>query len=300
MKAVVFDQFGAPEVLRVADVPDIAPQAGEVLIRVRAIGVNPADGKIRSGMFRDLVPASAMPYIGGYDIAGEIIGGEGLPAGARVAAMVDPRRSGAYAELTVASRDRLAILPESLDYATAAALPCPGLTAIQMIDEQLDVQPGQRVAITGAVGSVGRFAVLAAKDRGAAVVAAVRENARDAAKALGADEVIVFGADYAGDAFDCVADTVGGDAAAALCRKVKLDGKIRTVATTPIPTEGVPVDVIFFPVHPDAAQLERLLDWAASGRIPIPVAAILPLDRAAEAQRRIEEGQAGGKIILQP
>lgn len=100
---------------------------GEMLIRVRAIGVNPADSKWRSGMFQSIAPVP-MPHIGGYDVAGEEVSGGNLPAGTRVAAMVDTFWSGAYAELTVVGPERIAPLPDSMDFATAAALPTPGLT----------------------------------------------------------------------------------------------------------------------------------------------------------------------------
>lgn len=300
MKAVQFSQYGGPEVLELVDMPDPVPGPGEALIRVRAIGVNPADGKWRSGMLHAIAPLT-LPHVGGYDIAGEVIGGDALPVGARVIAMVDTFRSGAYAERVVATPDRLAVLPDAVDFATGAALPTPGLTGIQAIDEQLDVRAGERILVTGAAGGVGRYCVRAAKERGATVIAGVRESARAEALALGADDVIVLdGGEYDGQPFDGVIDNVGGAVVAPLCRKVKPDGKIRTAATTPIPVDGVPVDITFFGVHPDSAQLSRLIGWAASGAVPVPIAATLPLSEAAEGQRRVDAGGAGGKVILEP
>lgn len=275
-----------------------APGPGEVLIRVRAIGVNPADGKWREGMFKERI-ALTLPHIGGYDVAGEIAAGA-LPAGARVAAMLDPIRAGAYAEYSVATLDRIAILPDTLDFAMAAAAPTPGLTGVQIIEEALDVQPGYRVLITGAVGIVGRFAVHAAKARGAHVIAAVRASATAEAKSIGADETIALdGAPYAGATFDRIADTIGGAVVAPLCRHVGAGAIIKTAATTPIPADGVPVPITFYPVHADAARLARLLGAMASGGMRIPIAARLPLADAAEAQRRVAAGGLGGKIILE-
>jgi NADPH2:quinone reductase len=299
MKAIIFDTYGGPEVLRLAQVPDPVPQAGELLIRVRAVGVNPADGKWRAGYLHQFVPLT-FPHLGGYDVAGEVIGGEGLAAGTRVCAMIDQFRTGAYAELTIAVPEQLAILPDGMDFATGAALPTPGLTAVQAIDDVLGVSAGHRVLVTGATGAVGRYCVRAAKEAGATVVAGVRDSQRGEAQALGADEVIVLGGTYAGPPFDRIADTVGGEVVAPLCQAVKPDGRIVTLATTPIPADGVPVEIVFYGVHPDSAQLSRVIGWAASGAVPVPIAAKLPLAEAAEGQRRVDAGGAGGKIILEP
>lgn len=98
--------------------------------------------------------------------------------------------------------------------------------------------------VTGGAGAVGRFAIRAATARRAHVVAAVSASAHAEAMALGADEVIVLdGSDYEGPAFDCIADTGGGELVAPLCRKVAADGRIVTVATNPVPAEGVPVEI---------------------------------------------------------
>jgi NADPH2:quinone reductase len=300
MKAVLFDRYGGPEVLRLAEAPAPLPLPGEMLIRVRATGVNPADGKWRSGMFDAIAPIG-FPHVGGYDVAGEVLEGDGLPAGTRVVAMVDSFRAGAYAEMTVATADRVAILPDPLDFATGAALPTPGLTGVQLIEEALDVQPGQRVLVTGATGAVGRFAVHAAKARGAIVIAAVRAAARETALKMGVDEVIILdGGDYAGAPFDRIADTIGGGVVAPLCRRAASGAIIRTAATQPIPADGVPVEISFFMVHPDAARLERIARAVAAGEIAVAIADRLPLGQAADAQRRVDAGSTGGKIVLEP
>src|SRR6202034_113733 len=113
-----------------------------------------------------------------YDVAGVL-----EPDGTRVAAMLDSLRQGAYADYAVADAAQAAAIPQGLGFEAAAAVPTPGLTGVQMIEEHLNVQRGQCVLITGAVGAVGRFAVYAAKCRGARVVAAVRAHQRDGALA---------------------------------------------------------------------------------------------------------------------
>lgn len=300
MKAVLFDRYGGPEVLRFADVPAPICGVGEMLIRVRAIGVNPADGKWRSGMLDAFAPI-AFPHVGGYDVAGEVVEGDALPAGTRVIAMVDTFRAGAYAELTVATAERVARLPDGLDFATGAALPTPGLTGVELIEEALDVQAGQRVLVTGALGAVGRFAVHAAKARGATVIGAVRAAAREAALKMGLDEVIALdGGNYAGAPFDRIADTIGGGLVTPLCRRVAPGAIIRTAATTPISADGVPVEIGFFVVHPDPARLERIARAVAAGEITVAIADRLPLRQAADAQRRVDVGGTSGKIVLEP
>lgn len=300
MKAVMFDAYGGPEKLRVGACAKPVPGDGEILIRVEAAGVNPADGKWRAGMFAGMVPLT-FPHVTGYDVAGVVEAGDGLAPGTRVVAILPPLRQGGYAEWAIAPAESVAPIPGTLDFDHAAAIPTPGLTGVQLIEEQLDVQPGHRVLVTGATGAVGRFAMFAARARGATVVAAVRAAQRDAAYALGADVVLTLGEEvWDGPAFDRVADTVGGAQVAALCRRVGPHGLIRTAATTPIPSEGLSVEPAGFAVHADASRLAALAVAVASGEIAVPIAQILPLEDAQQAHRLLEAGGLGGKIILRP
>lgn len=300
MKAIIINAYGGPEALHLADCARPVPGAGEVLVRVEAIGVNPADTKWRAGMFASFAPLK-FPYVPGYDVAGVVEGGDALPVGSRVTAMLDPMQAGAYAEYVVAPAARLAKLPDRLDFAAAAALPTPGLTGVQLIEDELDVRAGELVLITGATGAVGRFALFAAKARGAHVVAAVRAGHRAEALRLGADTVLALGEEnWAGPAFSKAADTVGGAAVAALCRHVSADGMIRTVATTPIPPDGLKLEPGFYAVHADAARLEALAVTVAAGQLAVPIAKVMRLAEAEAAHRLMEAGSVGGRIILLP
>jgi len=300
MKAVMIDAYGGPEKLRIGACGKPVRSDGEILIRVAAVGVNPADGKWRAGMFAGFLPLS-FPHITGYDVAGTVEAGDGFAPDSRVVAILPPLRQGGYAEWVAAPIENVAPIPETLDFAAAAAIPTPGLTGVQLIEEQLDVQLGHRVLVTGATGAVGRFAMFAAKARGATVIAAVRAAQREAARALGADTVLTLGAeDWDGLTFDRVADTVGGAQVARLCRHVAADGVIRTAATTPIPSEGLPVEPAGFAVHADAGRLAALAAAVAAGEIAVLIAHILPLDEAQQAHRLLEAGGVGGKIILRP
>ncbi|MGE5722132.1 MAG: NADP-dependent oxidoreductase [Sphingomonadales bacterium] len=297
LKAILIDDCGDSDCLRLSDAPDPVLGPGEVLVRVAAVAVNPADWKWRAGMFgaRELF---RFPHIPGYDLSGTVIDGGLLPAGTRVAAMLDAVGQGAYAQYVACPVDRLAVLPETLDFQRAAAIPTAGLIGAQLIEESLDVQPGMRVLITGATGAVGRFAVHAAKARGAIVVGAVRESARPTALSLGVDEVIGF--DGEAEPIDMVADTVGGTGTAALLRRIACKAKIHTVATDPVPAEGLLKPPRFFAVHPDASRLEALARAVAEGIIPVPIARALPFSDASLAHRLGESGGIEGKLILIP
>ena len=303
MKAVMFDDYGGPEVLYLGEAPVPRPADGEVLMKVMAAAVNPADYKWRDGMFREMVPIT-FPHILGYDVAGLVEevhpSVSGLSPGDRVVGMVNYDTKGGYAEYASVPAASSAKVPASLDLGVAAAIPTAGLTGVQMIEEHLDVKEGERVLITGACGAVGRFAVYAALGRGAHVVAAVRASQQDLATRLGAHEVAVLGEPWDGEPFDHVADTVGGEQVTALCHHLKPGGRIRTAATTPIDPAGLNDEPQFFGVHPDAARLAELAAAVAAGEIEVTVARRLPLAEAAEAQLLVEAGGLGGKVILEP
>ncbi len=300
MRAVAIRGYGGPEVLEFGTWPRPEPKPGEMLVEIRAAAVNPADGKWRAGMFAGYAPVS-FPHILGYDVAGVTVGGEGLAPGVRVAAMLDPFTKGGYAEYVAVAADRLVAIPEGLSFEAAAAVPTAGLTGAQLVERAVDAQPGQRILLTGAVGAVGRFALDAALRRGVHVVAAVRGARKGEALALGAAQVIALGEeDWCGAPFDHVVDTVGGDAVAALCRHLRPGGRIATAATTPIDPQGLPAIPEFYAVAADAGRLGQLLDAVRNGEIAVPIARVMPLEDAAEAQRLTDAGGAGGKIILIP
>lgn len=301
MRVIQFSNYGGPEVLQLGEAETPQPGPGQVQIAVAAIGINPADGKWRSGMLSSRVTLE-MPHVPGYDVAGVVsaVGTDvtDFKVGDRVTGSL---KKGAYAETAVADATACAKLPDSLEFWQAAALPCPALTGVQLIEEGVAPQTGEIVLVTGATGAVGRFALHAALSLGAKVVAAVRPAYFDEARALGAAEVIAMGeTPPAGMVFDHVADTVGGPSAAVLCRNLKPEGKLVTVSTTPIDPAGLPVAPKFFGYHADGPRLARIAADVASGKASMPVARRLPLASAEEGQRLVDQGGAGGKVILEP
>lgn len=297
MRAVALRRHGGPEVLEVMNLPKPEPGDGEILIRVAAVGVNPADYKWRQGMFATLVPVS-FPYVPGYDVSGFVEKGPGLNTGTPVMAMLDNLKGGAYAEFAVCAADTVAIIPGGLDVVAAAALPCPALTGVQVIEDDIQPAMGETVVITGATGSVGRFALFAAKRRGAIVVAAVRESYCQSAIDLGADRVIPL--DKGELAVDCdhLVDTVGGILVVPWARKVKRGGLIRTVSTDPIPADDLGSPVEFSRVRQNKAQLTQIAQDAAAKRLALPPVQTLPLEQAGEAHRILESGSGGRKLLL--
>lgn len=304
MRAVRYDDYGDTDVLYLGEMPDPVPGPGQMLVRVAAAGVNPADGKWRAGMFKDFIPIE-MPHVPGYDIAGTVeeIGAEvtGFKPGDRIVALLGNTTHGAYAELAAADAAASAKLPDGFDFDLAAALPVAALTAAQMIEEQIKPAKGETVLVTGALGAVGRWLVHAALAQGARVVAAVRLADAEQARKLGASEVITLdGGDRPDLSFNHVADTVGGPAVTALCHRLIPGGRICTAATDPIDPAGLAAEPVFIFLHQDGARLAQIVDEVAAGKIEVPIARRMSYAEAAEAQELMAAGGLGGKIILHP
>jgi NADPH:quinone reductase-like Zn-dependent oxidoreductase len=232
MKAVRLYEYGGPENLKFEDnVPE--PQVGgdTVLIAAAAASVNPIDWKVRAGLRQKDFPLS-LPAILGRDVSGIVraVGSnvKHFKPGDRVLAFTNAT----YAELVAVDDSDVTHLPDGLDLVDAAALPLIVLTGDQLVRLATNVQKGQVVLVTGALGSVGRAAVHAAKKIGAQVIAGVRRKELDDARALGVSGVLALDDDEAMERFqmvDAIADTVGGDVAARLLVKVKPGGSfVRT------------------------------------------------------------------------
>lgn len=301
MKAVVLHEYGGPEKLQYEDFPDPVPGEGEVLIRVSATSINPIDWKMRSGVAKEHFPVD-FPGIIGRDLAGIVKalgpGVEGFEPGDKVIALA----WGTYAELCVVKASDLARLPRGMDLVEAAALPLVTLTGEQLVTRGVQVQPGQTVLVTGAVGGVGRSAVWTAKKAGATVIAGVRRKQLEEARTLGADEVLAIDDDDAIEKLgfvDAVADAVDGETAEKLLGKVKQGGVFASVLGPPKNAKLHPT-IRIAPVRaePDAATLEALAADVQAGRLRIPIDRMLPLEKAAEGQRAAEKGGIAKVLLL--
>ena len=302
MKAAVLHEYGPPSKLKYEDFPDPKPGAGEVLVAVRAASLNPIDWKMRSGAAKERFPVS-FPAILGRDVAGIVRElGEGVKdfaIGDRVFAVA----WGTYAELCAVKANELAKIPEGLEMTVAAAVPLVSITGDQLTRNATGVQPGQTILLTGALGSVGRCALFAAKEIGANVIAGVRKNQIDEAKAIGALDAIDLSDDSAIarlGTLDGVADTVGGDVAPKLLAKVKPGGNYGSTVGPPKDAALHPtVNIKPFMAQPNPATYVHYGEAVRDNKLILPIDRVMPLSEAASAHAVAEKGGVG-KIILTP
>jgi NADPH:quinone reductase-like Zn-dependent oxidoreductase len=301
MKAVVLYEYGDASKLRFEtdkQVPSFG--ANEVLVRVHATSINPIDWKVRNGSAKAWFPVD-FPGILGRDVAGEVAdrGREvkGLEKGTRVMGLA----TGTYAEYTVVRADLLCPIPEKLSYEQAAALPLVLLTGAQLVERGIEIQPGQTVLVTGAVGGVGRTAVHVARKHGAHVIAGVRGAQRAEAGKLGAERIVALDNDKEIDSLnnlDAIADTVDGQTIVRLLGAIKAGGVLGSVLGEPKEAAGKNFRVAAISAVPDAARLYELATEVARGEFSIPIQQILPLKDASKAHQIAESGHTHGKLIL--
>ncbi len=310
MRAIVQDTFGGPEVLRLADVPDPAPLATEVVVLVKAIGVNPVETYIRAGRFPF---AGQPPVILGWDISGivesAVPGVNRFVPGDEVFGMpLFPRSAKAYAERVAAPSRQLIRKPAALSHNEAAALSLAGLTAWQCLADVADVKAGNRVLIHGAAGGVGHLAVQIAKALGAHVIATASRGKHDFVRGLGAEDVIDYRsvdfAEIVKDA-DVVLETVGGDYGVRSIETLRPGGQLVTIVdrlNRELAQKVADAGRRFagVTVEPDHASLEALAALATAGKLKVHVEQEFPLERAADAHRFLIEAKPRGKIVLKP
>ncbi|MEJ3653121.1 NADP-dependent oxidoreductase [Actinomycetes bacterium KLBMP 9759] len=308
MRAVNQRVFGGPEVLEQVELDVPVPGPDDVLVRVRAAGVNPADWKIRSGaapLFGE------PPFVLGFDVAGvvEEVGGNvsRWQPGDAVFGMPTPP-AGAYAEFVRAPAVDLAPIPDGLDFIQAAALPAVALTAWQALVGIAEVGAGQRVLVTAAAGGVGHVAVQIAKARGAYVIGTARADKHAFLEELGVDASIDYAtADVAAEApdMDVVFDLIGGANGQSSLRSVRPGGMLLTalwddpgVEDAEVRRQGRRLGVV--QVRPSGAELARIGELVAQDLLRVHVQDVIPLADAAAAHRISERGRVRGKLVLQP
>jgi NADPH:quinone reductase-like Zn-dependent oxidoreductase len=302
MKAVVLHEYGGPEKLKFEDgVPDPQVSGNTVLIAAAAASVNPIDWKIRSGARQKDFPQT-FPVILGRDVSGIVraVGAnvKHFKPGDRVLAL----STKTYAELVAVADSDLTHLPDGLDLADAAAIPLISLTGEQLVRLATKVQKGQTVIVTGALGSVGRAAVHAAKKAGAQVIAGVRKKSLKDAESLGVAGLVAVDDDDSVASLgpvDAIADTVGGEVAAKLFTKVKPGGSFGYASVVPEGMAALNPKVTITRVFakPDPSKVREFADDLRDGKFVLPIGRRLPLSSAAEAHVLGEKGGVG-KIVL--
>jgi NADPH:quinone reductase len=311
MRAVAVTEFGGPEALHVVDLP--APEAGpgELRIRVHAAAVNPIDALLRAGRRAELVKGLPPPYVPGMDAAGVLdqIGPEvstDLRVGDHVMAFVLQHGAhGAYCELLAVPAECVVRAPAGASDAEAATLPLNGLTARQAFD-LLGLEPGQTLAVTGAAGAVGGYAVQMGKAAGLRLIADASEADEQLVKDLGAAVVVRRGPEFAERVREAV--PAGVDAVIDLARldelvvpAVRDGGKIATVRGFQAePERGITYyPIVVYSYARKHAKLDQLRREAEAGQLTLRVARTLPAQRAAEAHRILQAGGTRGRLILE-
>jgi NADPH:quinone reductase-like Zn-dependent oxidoreductase len=302
MKAIRIHQFGDANTLKLEDAPNISIGDDQLLVRVRAAGVNPIDWKIRQGYMKDVMPTQ-FPLTIGQDFAGEVVDkGKSITQftkGDRVFGFAE----GSYAEYAAAQASRVAKIPGGIDFATAAALPTAGLTAWQIIRDFVGAKPGMTILIHGAAGGVGSFASQIAKNSGARVIGTATGSDIEYLKSIGVDEVI----DYKRERFedkvrnvDAVVDLVGGDTNARSYGVVKRGGVL--VSTVQPPDEAAAqragIRAQHIVMKRNSADLFELAQLVAKGAVKPRMDKTMSLGEAKEAQQLSETGKTDGKVIL--
>ena len=302
MKASVVTAYGGPEVMKYQDMPDPAPGAGDVLVKVAGIGINPEDMLERNGDLKDTYPLR-FPAIIGLDVSGTVVAmGDGVN-GLRIGDRVCGWSYHTYAELVADKATLFAKVPETMDLVDAAAIPLVGVTGSQLVKVAGELQSGQTVLVSGAAGAVGRCAVYMAKVMAAHVIAGVLRSQLDQAESIGADETVALDDAAAFAAIpqvDVVANALRGKAATALLAKVKDGGTFASVTGAPDGSEDYPkVRVVPFRSQQDREGVAFIADAVNAGKMTIPIGRREELKNAGAAQAAFAKGGIG-KVLLTP
>ncbi len=311
MKAIILKEAGGPENLIITELPVPEPKKDEVLVKVKAISVNPVDIKTRKGLSLYNELKNDEPIILGWDIAGEVVqaGADvtSLEEGDEVFGMINfPGHGKAYAEYVTAPATQLAEKPDLISTQEAAAGTLAALTAWQVLIDEAKLQAGEKILIHAAAGGVGHFAVQIAKYLGAFVIGTASEANYDFVKELGADDFV----DYTKEKFedivkdaDVVFDTVGGDNPMRSLYVLKEGGRLVGIAG------GIADEVVKMAeakkikawrhlVHSNGDDMEQIAELMEAGTIKAYIFKEYAFEEMAEAHRQIETGKTRGKIVV--
>ena len=312
MKAAIINQFGEADELHIVEVPKPTINDGEVLIKLVAVGINPVDTKVRAGT-SGMSKKIKLPAILGWDVSGviEAVGKKvvGFHIGESVFGCIGfPGLGKAYAEYAVADPQLLAKKPNNLSFEEAAAIPIPGLTAYQAINEHLKISSGQKILIQAAAGGVGHLAVQFAKMNDAYVIGTASEKNEKFLNSIGVDQFI----DYKKEKFekllsglDAVLDAMGGEVLYRSITCVKPGG---VVACLPSSTKDDPkaielakkhnVRLIWPMMYTDNKQIKTIADMLEQKKLKVFVDKVFILDQVACAHKAVETHHTKGKVVI--
>lgn len=306
MRTVTQDSLGGPEVLRVTETVRPQPGGSQLLVRVRAAGLNPVDWKLR----RHGLWLGQPPFSVGWDVSGVV---EAVGPGVRNFAPGDevlgmpgfPTPVAAYSDYVVGATRHFVRKPAGLDHVEAAGLPLAGLTAWQALVDVADVRPGQRVLIHAGGGGVGHLGIQIALARGAEVTTTASAGKHAFLKELGAEAIDYTTTDFTTrlSDLDVVVDTIGGEYGPRSLEVLREGGRLVSITSkeedaliAPAAKRGVAAGFIM--VEPDQVGLYGLTGLIEAGRLRVNVDRTFPLEEVAAAHELLESGHVTGKVVL--
>lgn len=317
MKAIAYTQYGAPDVLHLTEIPKPTPGDDEVLVKIRAAAANPLDWHFMraSPFIIRLISGFLKPrnQILGADIAGQVeaVGTnvKQLKVGDEVYGEIS---RGGFAEYVCVPEDKLVLKPSNLSFEQAAAVPVAGLTALQCLRDQGQIQPGQTVLINGASGGVGTFAVQIAKSFGAVVTGVCSTRNVDRVRSIGADRVIDYTSEdftQNGQLYDLILDNVGNRSISdikcilapngtyllnAYAPTLMLQLMLRSGSSKAGGQTMRNTDV----TQANQSDLESLKELLETGKVVSIIDRVYPLSEVADAIKYLEDGHARGKVVI--
>lgn len=304
MKAAQINEYGNAAAVEVVDVDRPSVKEGQVLVEVHASSLNPFDTIVREGYMKDVIPLELPVTLGG-DIAGMVVGVadgvQGISVGDVVYGQANAvaGNSGAFAEFAAVAATQVAKAPSTISIQEAASLPLVGVSALQALTEHINLQPGQKILITGGSGGIGQVAIQIAKHLGAYVAVTATGAGIERAKLLGADETFDYKSqDYTQElkGYDAAFDTVGGDELERIAAILKSDGVAVSMVGTPGGRDSV--GVINQMTHVSTEKLAQLGKLVEAGIVKARIGEVFPLERVREAFTARESGSVSGKVVL--
>jgi NADPH:quinone reductase-like Zn-dependent oxidoreductase len=308
MKAAQISSYGDSSIIEINDIGKPSPKENQILVKVAAAGLNPIDYKIREGYFKDAI--KQLPITLGTDFAGKIVEVGSAVNDYKVGdevygnAIVLSGGSGTLAEYVSANIANISSKPETLDFTQAAALPLAAASALQAIEEHINIQEGQKILIQGGAGGIGSLAIQLAKMHRAYVAATTSPETLEFVKSLEADEVI----DYSTQNFeelihdyDAVFDTVGAETATKSLKVIKKGGIVVSMAGqfNEEETKNLGVRAISQVTKTTADKLKRIAQLVDEGKLKAEVDKVFPLDQVREAFDYLEKEHPKGKVVVE-
>lgn len=310
MKAVTINQFGAPDVLQIEELPTPVPNKNQVLVKVYAASINPIDFKSRQGNHKYIL-GSNFPIVLGYDFAGEIIETgahvKQFKVGDRVHGRSDVKYGGTYAQFALSSESVLTAIPSNMGYEEAAAIPLASLTALQALRDKANIKKGDKILLTGATGGVGHFALQIAKYYGAFVIAINSSRHIEYIKELEPDLFIDYNhEDFKNlkEKYDIVFDAAGKVSFLSCKHLVRKGATFITLLPRPkllihgIVSKLTGKKLKTFIMKSNSSDLQFMDKLIEEKHVKVKIDKIFSMDQISEAHTYAEQGHTEGKIVI--